>query len=325
MYKRKYRLMEGAGDGSEGTQGAAASTAEGEAGSQAAGEGAAGAGQGDWRETLPESVREWDEVKNSENSEAFYEQMGNMRSRMGRSITLPASEAGDEEWGKFNASLQEKVPGLMPTPDFDDPESVTSLLSRMGRPEEANAYEIPEIEGIELPEDRQTVLREAALKANLTTKQFNTLLSEVLADDAQNFEAAQAAQAEQDRILDEKWGNAKPSKLKAAESVAKTFFGKDSTLEGAPANVIMGLAEIAKQMGGEGSQLLQMGEGDADAPAMTPDEAAENASIVRNKLANMPPSDPAYNSLVNKLVKYEKLANPQASDDTNLRTSFSAG
>ena len=139
-----------------------------------------------WSEALPPDVREWDEVKNSDAPEKFWEQMVNMRSRMGQSIRIPSSDAGDQDRAEFYKKLQEKVPGLMPTPDFEKEDSLVDLYTRMGRPAEAKEYKNPEflkskgekVEGY--GKEFVESFKDVAFKLGLSQKKFEEALSSIM-------------------------------------------------------------------------------------------------------------------------------------------------
>lgn len=75
--------------------------------------------QGNWAESLPESVRDWDEVKNSDSPEKFFDQVANMRSMIGKSIRIPSEDAGEEAMQDFIQKLQQ-VDGVMMKPENAD-------------------------------------------------------------------------------------------------------------------------------------------------------------------------------------------------------------
>jgi hypothetical protein len=63
----------------------------------------------DWKTSLPEPVQGWDEVKNSDTPDKFWDQVTNMRSHLGQSIRIPGQDAGDDDWKAFNEKMIAKV------------------------------------------------------------------------------------------------------------------------------------------------------------------------------------------------------------------------
>lgn len=83
---------------------------------------------GSWQDSLPESIRDWDEVKNSDSPEKFWDQVSNLRSMMGRSIRIPTEDAGEDVRNAFMQKIME-VEGVMATPDTAEGwvETISSL------------------------------------------------------------------------------------------------------------------------------------------------------------------------------------------------------
>ena len=59
----------------------------------------------DWREALPENVRGWDEAQNADSADAFFKQIGDLRSHLGNSIRVPSDDAGDDTRKEFFEKL----------------------------------------------------------------------------------------------------------------------------------------------------------------------------------------------------------------------------
>jgi len=108
-------------------------------------EGDIGTSDNAWKDTLPEGVKDWGEVRDSKSEDSFWEQMSNMRSMMGQSIRVPTDDASKEDKAAFNQRLMEKVPNLMQKPDADNADVMDAFYNQMGRPEEAAKYDAPEL------------------------------------------------------------------------------------------------------------------------------------------------------------------------------------
>lgn len=63
-----------------------------------------------WKNNVPEAVKDWDEFKNSETQEQFFDQMANHRKHLGQSIRIPSEEAGSDTWNQFHEKILNKVP-----------------------------------------------------------------------------------------------------------------------------------------------------------------------------------------------------------------------
>jgi hypothetical protein len=96
--------------------------------------------EGSWVDILPEPIREWDEVKNAgDEPEKFWDQMGNMRSRLGQSIRIPSEEAGADDRQEFYEKLMQ-VSGVTRIPEEGDAEGWASFYNSVGRPAKPEEY-----------------------------------------------------------------------------------------------------------------------------------------------------------------------------------------
>jgi len=137
-----------------------------------------------WKDSLPETIKDWDEVKNAKDSDSFWTQMSNMRSMMGQSIRIPTQEASADVLKEFDERLMSKVPSLMRKPDFEDDAVMDSFYQQMGRPEEKEKYVAPELEapeGIILDETLAGNFKDIAFKNGLTQKQYEGVVKDYTA------------------------------------------------------------------------------------------------------------------------------------------------
>ena len=93
-----------------------------------------------WVEQLPEEVRDWQEAKTSDTPEKFWQQMGEMRGRMGNSIRIPSGEAGEDDLAAFYTKLAQ-VEGVTRIPAGDDTEAWAAFYDKAGRPGKAGEYQ----------------------------------------------------------------------------------------------------------------------------------------------------------------------------------------
>ena len=242
-----------------------------------------------WNEGLPTDVQGWDEVKNSDTPEKFWDQMTNMRSHIGQSVRIPSSDAGDEDVAAFHAKLQEKVPGLMKTPNFDNEETMTELYGKMGRPTAAKDYVVPEfkdskeqaIPGLDLT--LADNLKESAFKAGVSQKKFTEMITALVQPTILKYEeTVAAAQASKKELADE-WGTAYDRNSK----IVGTFL----TLTDAPESLVTAMKDgaigksamtwfhkMATQSMAKGSDFQN---DVSDKSVMTPDEATLKISEIR--------------------------------------------
>jgi len=235
-------------------------------------------------EALPENVREWEEAKNSETREKFFEQIGNMRSMIGRSIRIPGEDASPEDKKGFIDKVIAKAGDtLVKRPQTD--EEVIAFYRQMGMPEKDEGYVDPKFtdlpEGVGVDAERLKAFKAMAHKRGLTQKQFEGLVADFIGPDlaakGEGLKAEKVAAAE----LKAEWGDLYDRKVAQAELVRKEHFpfipenGMDS-------RTVKALATLAGKIGVEGQGLRddeQRGTG-----VMTRDEAKLRiAEITNNK------------------------------------------
>src|SRR5210317_1139444 len=100
--------------------------------------------EGNWRESLPEDLRENKTLADVKDVGSLAQQFIDSQQMIGQSIRIPGPDAGEEAWKNFHSKLTDKVPTLIPTPDPDNEEVMSALYNRMGRPEDPEGYRHPE-------------------------------------------------------------------------------------------------------------------------------------------------------------------------------------
>lgn len=244
----------------------------------------------EWVSTLPEDVRTWDEVKNSDSPQKFWDQMVNMRSRMGSSIRIPSADAGDEDRKAFHQRLQEKVPGLMVAPDFEKEETLAELYTRMGRPKEAKEYRTPEftnsrgekLDGV--GKEFAESFKEVAFKAGMSQKKYEEALSGIVGKSIQvNEQAQQLHQADRAKLA-ETWGMA----FDRNSATVTNFISQTGAPEAVVNAIKSGTADSETMLWLHGlatKTVGQQGKFQSDnnsAGVMTPAEASIKISEIRN-------------------------------------------
>lgn len=247
-----------------------------------------------WSDALPEDVRGWDEVKNSDVPEKFWNQMINMRSRMGSSIRIPSDDAGEEDRAAFHKKLQEKVPGLMSTPNYDDETTLNDVYAKMGRPAEAKDYKVPEFKdskGNVLKDAGKAVaesLRDAAFKAGLSQKKYEELLASIVTPSIGTHERTLELQQADRTKLAEKWGVAHERNTTTVNNFLKHTDAPEGVLKALEAGTVdsdtmtwihsLATNTISKKSGFQSDN--------SDNSVMSPDEAAIKISEIRNNKAH---------------------------------------
>lgn len=314
----------------------AAAGDEGGGGGQ--GNGGSGDGEGGqtaWSNNLPEDVQGWDEVKNSDSPEKFWDQMVNMRSRMGSSIRIPGEDAGTEDMSTFHEKLRTKVPGLMVTPDFEKDDTLQDLYTKMGRPAEAKEYIIPEFKdsmGKEIPGLDLSLAEEfkdMAHKAGLSQAKYADIVSSITKGNIAKYEQLiEAQQADHDKLSQE-WGVAHERNSKIVEN----FIAKSNAPESVTTamknglmdrNTMVWLHQIATQTLGKGADF----QGDtSNSGVMTPDEATLKISEIRNNKEHPyhRRSDPGHAAAMQLMRSLYLLKNPKTGTNSAPGSTFQIG
>lgn len=299
------------------------------------GDGDGAGGEPSWTDNLPTDVKGWDEVKNSDSPEKFWNQMVNMRSRMGQSVRIPGADAGEEDRAAFYTKIKEKVPGLMVAPDFEKEETLADLYGRMGRPAEAKDYKVPEfkdsmgkdIPGLDLA--LADTLKESAFKAGVSQAKFadmvTSLISPTIAKYEENLAASKASKDE----LAAEWGAAHERNSKIVETFLSLTDAPESLTTafkagGIGKSAMLWFHKMATQSLGKGSDFQTDISNNA---VMSPDEAALKISEIRNNKqhAYYHKTDPG-NKAAKKLMRELYLRkNPKSGTDPAPGSQFGVG
>lgn len=273
-------------------------------------DGEGGGGNDNWRATLPEDIRAWDEVKNSDTVEKFWGQMTDMRSHIGQSIRIPGPDAGEEDWKTFNEKMLSKVPTLMPKPDASDKDQMDNVYKALGKPEKAEDYTVPE--GLTfVKEDVLKSVQERAHSLSLNNAQFAAMAKEIEERlVGQNTTQEQMVEKNVDQ-LKQQWGAAFDNNYAAIlkylqDTKAPESLQKDAVAKALSPDVATWLIEQHKAVYGEGSQ----GAGDHSAgDVITPAEAQMQISEILNNKdhAYWNARDPAHRAAMERMLKLQKL------------------
>lgn len=259
----------------------------------------------DWRESLPEGVREWQEAETAKSPEDFYKQMEHYRSSYGRSIRVPSEDAGQEDRAKFLEKLRQAAPELVPAPNTEDAEAMESLYSTLGRPSSADDYRLPEGSD-QLDEGRLAKFKEMAHKSGLTQSQVEAVVGDFLQTEMSIISEQQQRLAEGNAELQQKWGLKYDQNRKAAATVAERF-GFTQDVVNAIESGAMGKQNmeawlaIAGNTGNEGANMVNTpGSGPV---MMTPEEARLQIDEIRGNKdhAYWNPGNPAHKSARKKM------------------------
>ena len=278
------------------------------------GDGGDGGGGGNpdatWRDSLPEEMRGNTSLQEIGSVEALTKRFLDGQSMISQSIRMPGPDASADDMSKFRERLLEKKVGLMAVPDFDDADAMQNAYKALGLPEDSKGYDRPE-KWPGMTDDRYNTLASQAHELGISKKQFDKMALKMAEADSSMTD--HYAQEHNTAITDLKteWGNAYTQKVARATDIAKQLeapAGLQAALAdgNADAGTLKWLDQIAERFGKEGNSLV------AD-PAHqvsehTPAEVQERITEITKKMLDMDASDPAYQGLLQKRLKYFEIA-----------------
>ena len=257
-----------------------------------------------WKEQLPENVREWDEVKNAETAEAFFEQMSNMRSSLGQSIRIPGEDASDETRTAFYSKLTEKVPGLVQKPLEDSEEDLLKFYRQLGAPENPEGYTYDKEDPL------VGLLQNAGVEAGLTPTQFKKVADKLLSESEQARETSKAQKEQEIGDLKKEWGEAYETKRAQAELIRKQYFPFAPEGDEIGVASIKAFAKLGDQLAGEDGKIVNPGGNTVG--ALTPNEAKIKISEILNNKEHpyWNRRDPAHQAAREKMTRLNMAAYP---------------
>ncbi len=185
----------------------------------------------DWRQKLDGDLQAAPALKDVKDVNSLAKQFVDLQQHIGRSIRIPGEDASPEAKQAFYQDIITKTPDLMVKPNMEDEKAMEAYYKSIGRPEESNAYELPEVEGMELEGDRITFLKSVAHKAGMTKKQFKGMMAEVLEADKNNMVTYKGQIQESRDVLKREWGEAFEGREQAVLTAAKNSNAPDEIVK----------------------------------------------------------------------------------------------
>ena len=255
-----------------------------------------------------------------------------VQSHLGNAIRIPSAEATPEDVTKFHARLKEKVPGLIPTPDGENPETIEMFLTALGKPEKSDGYKLPEIEGVDIDEERGKLFMKTAHELSMTQKQLEGFLGKMYDADLVNQDVLGNLRQEDAVALKKEWGVTHENRMKALTDNLLLTEAPPELVDALKNGMLTGanikwLDSIFDKFSSEDKNLDDKDK-HLDQEGIVPSEAMERAAEVRAKLTdpNTPKIGPEYDALLAKLLKYEAMAHPDSSKNINdLRAGVRSG
>lgn len=277
-----------------------------------------------WKDGLPDELKAAPALKDVADVGSLAKQFVDLQAHLGNSIRIPGEGAAEADVSAFYKKLTDRVPGLMPKPDPTNAEAMTAIYMALGRPETADKYVLPTVEGVNFTDDRQKTWKELGHKAGLTQNQLENLIKPLMEMEATATSVAKTQLEESHLALKKEWGVLYEDRMSTiaklmAENNAPPALVEAVKNKTADPDVLRWLSSTYQAFTKEGSEFSQQGKTN-QTDAMIPAEATIKAAEIRRKLyaADAPrPSSAEYQALLKDLLKYEQLANPGASTDIN--------
>lgn len=264
--------------------------------------------QQNWRESLPEQLRDAPYFKNAESLEKARQEIDNAAYWQGNSILKPTENASDEQKAANLQKIRDLYPQFMPVPDphaenFGDVQS--EIFTKLGRPDAADKYKMPE--GFDVDPEEAGLLKALALDANMTQAQFEKYQQGVL---GKRYEIAEQRKAQRDEgiaALRNELGVTFEPTMQQINTMLEVEKGipqqikeahKSGTLD---AEMYRWLADIASR----GDELPVMPGKPDTAVGMTPEQAKQEAADIRERFFKMDQLDPMRPVMLKKLTEME--------------------
>jgi len=187
------------------------------------------------------------------------------KAMVGKMIRIPGEDASTDDVKAFKAKLLAGDMGVIPTPDLNNPEEAAAYFLKMGAPEKDDGY--TKIEG--MPDARFAELSKMAHAAGISDKQFTHVANQMVAGETAFNSDTNAEREAGLATLKSEWGEAYKEKFARAERLAvatKAPTGLITAIEGGTvdAATMKWLDSVAASIGGEGTNLLDLGNITAD-------------------------------------------------------------
>jgi len=263
-------------------------TSDNGTGGMAGGTADVGSGVGtDWRASLPPELGTAPWIRSAPSLEQAVADMQRAAEVTGNSLRIPGPDASEQQRQEFYQRVLEKAPGLMPKPA--DEASLKLALKALGMPDDPGKYQLPEIEGMEIADERVGELRAMAHQAGLTGKQFEGFMQQMLSQDVQRMADARAAADSDLAQLKGEWGSAHDTRMQQIVQLAASTDAPQDLVEalqsgGINADTLRWFHTLVERMGApEGGAVADQGKQPAKGP-LTPAEAFAQLEEVEAQL-----------------------------------------
>lgn len=265
----------------------------------------------DWKESLPEQMRELPFISKSESMDEAINHIKNAADTMGNSLRMPSESASDDERKEFSKRVLDKMPELMPIPDPDDEDQYNEVLTRLGKPKDPDSYKLPDVEDFDWPEDTLKELRDRASETGMTQRQFAQYAKKLGTAIRDGNVQAQQKLEEQQATLKKEWGDAFEQRQKQLAQYLETTEAPESLKQAvkdgkADPATMKWLHAMVKAQGGEGAEAADQGGADPTATRLSPDEAQAEIQEILNNPDYFAAGSPRQKVLMKRMQELQK-------------------
>jgi hypothetical protein len=273
--------------------------------------------EANWKDTLPDDLKASPALKDIADVGSLAKNYVEAQSMIGRSVRIPSKEAGEPDRKAFKDRMLEvgKDYGVVPLPG--EGEDDTPFWKTLGYPEKPEGYEYKDKppEGVVISEDDTAILRAAAHKAKLTPKQYKAVMAHVLEAQAAPVREHQTRMTQGNAKLKEEWGDAYDTRRAQVGALLEQYQAPDlvrnAFKSGAmDAGSTRWLWEVLSAFGGEPLEVTRS-KFNTHGANETRAEMLERVTEIENRLKDMQPSHPDYQTLVQRRVQLMEKAYPE--------------
>ena len=227
-----------------------------------------GAAAQNWRDGLSEEYRDNPSLRDFADINGLAKAHIDTKAMVGKMVRIPGEDASQADVQAFRDKLLREDLGVIPQPDLTDPEQAAAYYQKMGRPQEAEGYTKPE----GMDDQRYADLSKLAFEAGISDKQFAQVATSMVAQANEANKAIVDAREAGVNSLKTEWGEAFPEKYARAQRLAEATKAPQGLIDAmanqaVDAATLKWLDSVAGNLGGEGNNLLDVGNIDADTKA----------------------------------------------------------
>jgi hypothetical protein len=266
-----------------------------------------------WRDSLPEQLRDAPFIGKAESIDDAIGKLAHAAKLVGTSVRIPGEDASEEDRNAFYDKLKD-IPGVARLPLPDDVDGLNDLLSKLGRPEEPSKYDAPEIENFEWDDNMLRDLRTYAHEAGMTHTQFKVLAAKIAEQEINADKSTSAErQAEREKLKTD-WGDAVEGRENLIRGWLEQSGAPKSMVDlldnhSLPADTVKWLYDTASQFE-DTTNPISKDRSESSPTTVTPEQARARIQEILANPAYFNATDPRHKDIVNDMLKYQRLANP---------------